>query len=202
MLTNNHVVEDATEIEVQLSNMRAGEPGLKATLVGRDVLTDTALLQITDLPDDALMAAKFGDSSQIAPGDWVMAIGNPFRLSSTVTVGVVSAVSRTAPELQPVRGRDLEMIQTDAAINRGNSGGPLLNLRGEVVGINTAIFSGESGGNLGIGFSVPINTVRDILPQLQKGKVIRGRIGVAAPERANTRRTSRSSGCRPLAGPS
>ena len=187
VLTNNHVVEDAIEIEVQLSNMRAGEPGLKATLVGRDVLTDTALLQITDLPEDALMAAKFGDSSQIAPGDWVMAIGNPFRLSTTVTVGVVSAVSRTAPELQPVRGRDLEMIQTDAAINRGNSGGPLLNLRGEVVGINTAIFSGESGGNLGIGFSVPINTVRDILPQLQKGKVIRGRIGVSLHQNAPTR---------------
>jgi serine protease Do len=176
VLTNNHVVEDATEIEVQLATMRNGEPGLKAKLVGRDVLTDTALLQVTELPDHPLVAAKFGDSSQVAPGDWVMAIGNPFRLSTTVTVGVVSAVSRTAPELQPVQGRDLEMIQTDAAINRGNSGGPLLNLRGEVVGINTAIFSDQGGGNLGIGFSVPINTVRDILPQLHKGKVVRGRI--------------------------
>lgn len=179
VLTNNHVVEDATEIEVQLSSARNGEPGLKAKLVGRDVLTDTALLQIVDMPDEPLVAARFGDSAQIAPGDWVMAIGNPFRLSTTVTVGVVSAVSRTAPELQPVRGRDLEMIQTDAAINRGNSGGPLLNLRGEVVGINTAIFSDHGGGNLGIGFAVPINTVRDILPQLQKGKVVRGRIRVS-----------------------
>jgi serine protease Do len=179
VLTNNHVVEDATEIEVQLASMRSGEPGLKAKLVGRDVLTDSALLQITEMPDQPLVAAKFGDSAQIAPGDWVMAIGNPFRLSTTVTVGVVSAVSRTAPELQPAAGRDLEMIQTDAAINRGNSGGPLLNLRGEVVGINTAIFSDQGGGNLGIGFAVPINTVRDILPQLEKGKVVRGRIGVS-----------------------
>jgi serine protease Do len=179
VLTNNHVVEDATEIEVQLSNMRAGETGLKAKLVGRDVLSDSALLQITELPDQPLVPARFGDSAQIAPGDWVMAIGNPFRLSTTVTVGVVSAVSRTAPELQPSAGRDLEMIQTDAAINRGNSGGPLLNLRGEVIGINTAIFSDQTGGNIGIGFAVPINTVRDILPQLEKGKVVRGRIGVS-----------------------
>jgi len=179
ILTNNHVVEDATEIEVQLANQRNGEPKLRAKLVGRDVLTDTALIQLLDLPKQALVEAKFGDSSQIAPGDWVMAIGNPFRLSSTVTVGVVSAVGRTAPELQPVAGRDLEMIQTDAAINRGNSGGPLLNVRGEVVGINTAIFSDQGGGNLGIGFAVPINLVHDILPQLRNGKVIRGRIGVS-----------------------
>jgi serine protease Do len=188
ILTNNHVVEDMTEIEVQLSSMRNGEPGLKAKLVGRDVLTDTALLQIIDVPDQPLVAAKFGDSSQIGPGDWVMAIGNPFRLSSTVTVGVVSAVGRTAPELQPVQGRDLEMIQTDAAINRGNSGGPLLNLRGEVIGINTAIFSNDgSGGNVGIGFAVPINLVRDILPQLRQGKVVRGRIGVSLSARPVTR---------------
>jgi serine protease Do len=187
VLTNNHVVEDATEIEVQLANMRSGEPGLKAKLIGRDVLTDSALLQITEMPDQPLVSAKFGDSGQIAPGDWVMAIGNPFRLSTTVTVGVVSAVSRTAPELQPAAGRDLEMIQTDAAINRGNSGGPLLNLRGEVVGINTAIFSDQGGGNLGIGFAVPINTVRDILPQLEKGKVVRGRIGVSLIPSSPTR---------------
>jgi len=187
VLTNNHVVEDATEIEVQLANMRNGEPGLKAKLIGHDVLTDSALLQITEIPDQPLVPAKFGDSGQIAPGDWVMAIGNPFRLSTTVTVGVVSAVSRTAPELQPAAGRDLEMIQTDAAINRGNSGGPLLNVRGEVVGINTAIFSDQGGGNLGIGFAVPINTVRDILPQLEKGKVVRGRIGVSLIPSSPTR---------------
>src|SRR5207248_2758179 len=115
---------------------------------------------------------------------WVMAIGNPFQLSNTVTVGVVSAVGRVSRELNPTPDRSLEYIQTDAAINRGNSGGPLLNLRGEVVGINTAIYSGGNaamgveGGNVGIGFAVPINTVRDVLPQLRTGKVVRGRIGV------------------------
>jgi serine protease Do len=113
-----------------------------------------------------------------------MAIGNPFSYANTVTVGVVSAVSRVSPQLNPVQQRDLEYIQTDAAINHGNSGGPLLNIRGEVVGINTAIISdGESGGNLGIGFAVPINTVRDILPSLKTGKVSRGRIGVQVDKR-------------------
>lgn len=179
ILTNNHVVEDATRIEVVLSSATSADDALPAKVVGRDVLTDSALLQLTELPKVDLVAAKFGDSSQIAPGDWVMAIGSPFRLSSTVTVGVVSAVGRTAVELRPAPGRDLEMIQTDAAINRGNSGGPLLNVRGEVVGINTAIFSDQTGGNLGIGFAVPINTVTNILPQLRAGKVVRGRIGVS-----------------------
>jgi serine protease Do len=179
IITNNHVVENATRIEVVLSSATSADDALSAKVVGRDVLTDSALLQLTETPKTELVAVKFGDSSQIAPGDWVMAIGSPFRLSSTVTVGVVSAVSRTAPELRPAPGRDLEMIQTDAAINRGNSGGPLLNLRGEVVGINTAIFSDQTGGNLGIGFAVPINTVNAILPQLRSGKVVRGRIGVS-----------------------
>jgi serine protease Do len=105
-----------------------------------------------------------------------MAIGNPFGLSNTVTVGVVSAVGRLQPTA--LNSRYEQMIQTDAAINRGNSGGPLLNLRGEVVGINTQIVSDQSGGNLGIGFAVPINTVRNILAQLETGKVVRGRIGV------------------------
>jgi len=179
VLTNNHVVEDATSIEVFLYNMDESEVGLPAKVVGRDKLTDSALLQITEMPKDPLPEAKFGDSQQIQPGDWVMAIGNPFGFNNTVTVGVVSAVGRTDPQLRPVSGRDLEMIQTDAAINRGNSGGPLLNIRGEVVGINTAIISDQSGGNLGIGFAVPINTVREILPGLRNGKVIRGRIGVS-----------------------
>jgi serine protease Do len=113
-----------------------------------------------------------------------MAIGNPFRFSNTVTVGVVSAVGRVSPELNPQPNRDLPYIQTDAAINQGNSGGPLLNIRGEVVGINTAIVTGGmspfggGGGNIGIGFAVPINTVRDLLPQLRMGKVVRGRMGV------------------------
>ena len=178
VLTNSHVVEDATSIEVFLHNMDESEAGLPAKVVGRDKLTDSALLQITALPSTALSEAKFGDSAQIQPGDWVMAIGNPFGFTNTVTVGVVSAVGRTDPQLRPVDGRDLEMIQTDAAINRGNSGGPLLNVRGEVVGINTAIISDQTGGNIGIGFAVPINTVREVLPGLRTGKVIRGRIGV------------------------
>ncbi len=178
ILTNNHVVEDATSIEVFLYNMGGSESGLKAKVIGRDKLTDSALLQIVEMPTAPLSEAKFGDSAQIQPGDWVMAIGNPFGFTNTVTVGVVSAVGRTDTQLRPVDGRDLEMIQTDAAINRGNSGGPLLNVRGEVVGINTAIISDQSGGNIGIGFAVPINTVKEVLPGLRGGKVIRGRIGV------------------------
>jgi serine protease Do len=177
ILTNNHVVEDATGIQVFLFGMDETEPGLPAKVIGKDKLTDSALLQITEMPKTPLSEAKFGDSQQMQPGDWVMAIGNPFGFSNTVTVGVVSAVGRTDAQLRPVSGRDLEMIQTDAAINRGNSGGPLLNVRGEVVGINTAIVS-EQGGNIGIGFAVPINTVKEILPGLRNGKVVRGRIGV------------------------
>jgi serine protease Do len=176
ILTNNHVVADATNIEVKLAGMADLEPGLPAKLVGRDPLTDSALLQLTKMPDEPLVAAKFGDSSQLGPGDWVMAIGNPFRLSNTVTVGVVSAVGRL--QQTAVDGRSEEMIQTDAAINQGNSGGPLLNLRGEVVGINTMIYSDETGGNLGIGFAIPINSVAEILQQLHKGKVVRGLIGI------------------------
>lgn len=182
ILTNNHVVENATAITVFLYGMDPNDrdAGLDAKVVGRDVLTDSALLQLTEMPEEPLVEAKFGDSAQLGPGDWVMAIGSPFGFTNTVTVGVVSAVSRTDPELQPVRGRDLEMIQTDAAINRGNSGGPLLNVRGEVIGVNTAIISDQRGigGNIGIGFAVPINTVREILPSLRTGKVVRGRIGV------------------------
>lgn len=178
ILTNNHVVEGAEEIIVRLFGSAPGDE-LKAKIIGRDVLTDSALIQLTTLPKTPLVETTFGDSSQLQPGDWVVAIGSPFSYSNTVTVGVVSAVARVSPELNPVQGRDLEMIQTDAAINHGNSGGPLFNIRGEVVGINTAIISdGENGGNLGIGFSVPINTVKDILKGLQTGKVSRGRIGV------------------------
>ena len=112
----------------------------------------------------------------MAAGDWVMAIGNPFSQGWTVTVGVISAIERA---VHVTDGRTNEMLQTDAAINPGNSGGPLLNLRGEVIGMNTAIISnGRAEGNIGIGFAVPINTIRDLLPQLHTGKVIRGRIGV------------------------
>jgi serine protease Do len=187
ILTNNHVIEDALEIEVKLSDMEdlPNVPWLPAKLVGSDPLTDAALIQLTELPEEPLQPLTFGDSSQMEQGDWVMAIGNPYRLSNTVTVGVVSAIGRpyaTAP------GRFEDFIQTDAAINRGNSGGPLLNLRGEVIGVNTMIVSDTAGGgNLGIGFAVPINTVRDILDQLHTGKVVRGRIGVNVDRASLTR---------------
>ncbi len=197
ILTNNHVVEDATSIEVALAGMSQLEPGLPAKLIGRDPLTDSALLQLIRLPDEPLTEAKFGDSTQIAPGDWVMAIGNPFRFSNTVTVGVVSAVGRL--QNTAIDGRQEEMIQTDAAINQGNSGGPLLNLRGEVVGINTMIVSDGGGGNLGIGFAIPINSVSEILPQLRKGKVLRGRIGVGLSAIPITREDAQDLG---LPGPS
>jgi serine protease Do len=182
IITNNHVVEDASSIEVFLYGMDPNglESGLSAKVVGKDVLTDSALLQLTEMPEQALTEAKFGDSDQLGPGDWVMAIGSPLGFTNTVTVGVVSAVGRTDFALRPVPGRDLPMIQTDAAINRGNSGGPLLNVRGEVIGVNTAIVSDQRGigGNIGIGFAVPINAVREILTSLRTGKVVRGRIGV------------------------
>ncbi len=174
ILTNNHVVEDATKIEVAFF----GEEGVvyDAEVVGRDPLTDSALIRLTDQPDEPLPEARFGDSDQMQAGDWVMAIGNPFNLAHTVTVGVISAVGRPFPI---AAGRFQQVLQTDAAINPGNSGGPLLNLRGEVIGINTAILSGQaSPSNLGIGFAVPINVVRQLLPQLREGKVSHGRIGV------------------------
>ena len=123
-----------------------------------------------------LPAIEFGDSSQMQPGDWVMAIGNPFNLAHTVSVGVISALERP---FAVAEGRSAQVLQTDAAINPGNSGGPLLNLRGEVIGINTAIIAdGRQSGNIGIGFAIPINTVRELLPQLRTGKITRGRIGI------------------------
>ena len=176
ILTNNHVVEDAIKIRVSLFGEDVDQE-YDAKVVGRDALTDSALIQLTEKPNHPLPEARFGDSSQMAAGDWVMAIGNPFNFAYTVTVGVVSATSRAFPVTD---GRQNEMLQTDAAINPGNSGGPLLNVRGEVIGINTMIISnGRSEGNIGIGFAVPINTVRDLLPQLRQGKVVRGRIGVS-----------------------
>ncbi len=197
ILTNNHVVDGAESIEVWLPSMRQGEFGLPAKVIGRDELSDSALIQLTELPSEPLAVAKFGDSDQMAPGDWVMAIGNPFGLSNTVTVGVVSAVGRENETA--VRARREEMIQTDAAINQGNSGGPLLNVRGEVIGINTMIISNGAegfggGGNLGVGFAVPINTVRDLLPQLRQGKVVRGRIGVELEGRPMSREYASSLG--------
>jgi serine protease Do len=176
ILTNNHVVEGVTKIEVALYG-EDSDQYYEAKVIGRDALTDSALIQLTQKPDHALPVAKFGDSSQMAPGDWVMAIGNPFGYTHTVTVGVISATERPFPIAD---SRSAEMLQTDAAINPGNSGGPLLNVRGEVIGMNSAIISNARvEGNIGIGFAVPINTVRELLPQLHTGKVIRGRIGVS-----------------------
>ena len=174
ILTNNHVVEGATKIEV---NFLGEENDIfhEAKVVGRDPLTDSALIQLVE-PKKDLVEVKFGDSSKMEPGDWVMAIGNPFGLSHTVSVGVISATARSFPIAEQ---RSADVLQTDAAINPGNSGGPLLNARGEVIGINTAIYTdSRNAGNIGIGFAIPINSVRELIPQLRTGKVTRGVIGV------------------------
>jgi len=194
ILTNRHVIAGADKIEVYLDDMDVTLPlpGLTAEVVGQDELTDTALLKLVARPTRALTELKFGDSDQLAPGDWVMAIGNPFSLSNTVTVGVVSASGREQALATP--GRYEALVQTDAAINHGNSGGPLLNIRGEVVGINTMIVSNQAGGNLGIGFAVPINTVRDVLPGLREGKVVRGRIAVQISRQPITEELARDLG--------
>ena len=176
ILTNNHVVEGATKIEINLFG-DDDDVRYQARVIGRDPLTDSALIELTEKPKRDLPEVKLGDSAMMAPGDWVMAIGNPFSLSHTVSVGVVSAAR---PGGLPVAdGRFADVIQTDAAINPGNSGGPLLNVRGEVIGMNTAIFAdSRSQGNMGIGFAIPINVVRELLPQLRLGKITRGVIGV------------------------
>ncbi len=168
ILTNNHVVEKATKITVITQDQKKR----KATIVGRDPRTDLALLRVEKKPDEFLPAVQLGDSERLRVGDWVMAIGNPFGLASTVTAGIVSAKGRVIGA-----GPYDNFIQTDASINPGNSGGPLFNLAGEVVGINTAIFS-RGGGNIGIGFAIPVNMAKSLMPQLRKGSVIRGFLGV------------------------
>ncbi len=179
ILTNNHVVDGADDIKVSLFGANLNNPNEKlyaAKVIGRDTLTDSALIQLTEMPSASLPEARFGDSDQMQPGDWVMAIGNPFGLTHTITVGVISALGRP---FGGVAGREQNMLQTDAAINPGNSGGPLLNVRGEVVGINTAIYTDQRSANIGIGFATPINTIRDLLPQLRTGKVTRGVMGIS-----------------------
>ncbi len=167
ILTNNHVVENADEIVVKLNTGKE----FKAKVVGRDPKTDIALIEIHGASD--LVAVKLGDSDKLRVGQWVIAIGNPFGLENTVTAGIVSALGRHINQ-----GPYDNFIQTDAAINPGNSGGPLVNTKGEVVGINTAIYS-RSGGNIGIGFAIPINIAKEIVPQLkEKGHVTRGWLGV------------------------
>jgi len=167
IVTNNHVIDGADEISVTLQDNTV----LKAELVGRDETGDIALLRVKS--DKPLPTVEFGDSSKMRVGDWVLAIGNPFGLGGTVTAGIVSA-----------RGRDIrqgpydDFIQTDAAINRGNSGGPLFNMDGEVIGINTAIYS-PSGGSIGIGFSIPSNMAKNVVAQLRDfGHPRRGWLGV------------------------
>jgi len=174
ILTNRHVIEGADEINVTFPDGKRFE----AKIVGQDARTDVALIKIE--PKGKLTPIPLGDSDQVEVGEWVMAVGNPFGLpggGNSVTVGVVSFKGRDL-ELG-VRNTSVEMIQTDAAINPGNSGGPLINTRGEVVGINTMIVTGGSQASAGVGFSVPINVAKDILPQLrEKGKVVRGWMGV------------------------
>ena len=167
IITNNHVVEGASEIMVSLPDERE----YQAKILGRDPKTDLAVLKVEAEQD--LPVANLGDSEDVRVGDWVMAIGNPFGLSNTVTAGIVSAKGRTIGA-----GPYDDFIQTDASINPGNSGGPLFNEKGEVVGINTAIF-GNGGGNIGIGFAIPINLAKQLVPDLEtKGHVTRGWLGV------------------------
>ncbi len=174
ILTNNHVVDGTERILVTLYGEDDQE--YEARVIGRDPLTDSALIELTQKPNHELPEAKFGDSSQMQPGDWVMAIGNPFGYGHTISVGVISG---TARPFQMVERRFAQMLQSDAAINPGNPGGPLLNIRGEVIGINTAIVTGgRQQGNIGIGFAIPSNAVRELLPQLRTGRITRGRIGV------------------------
>lgn len=179
IVTNNHVIQNADEITVAFHNKKR----LKAKVIGRDSKTDLAVLKVT--PDHKLIHVPFGNSDLARVGDWIVAIGNPFGLGGTVTAGILSA-----------RGRNInagpydDFLQTDASINRGNSGGPMFNLKGEVIGVNTAIFS-PSGGSVGIGFAIPSSVSEPVIQQLiKKGKVERGWLGVhiqaVTPEIAET----------------
>jgi len=171
ILTNNHVIDNAAKIQVTLRDGRQ----LQATLVGTDPDSDIAVIKVTA---DNLTAVKIADSDKLNVGDFVVAIGNPFGLGQTVTSGIVSALGRSGLGIEGFE----DFIQTDASINPGNSGGALVNLRGELVGINTAIFS-KSGGNIGIGFAIPMNMVMDVKEQLISfGEVRRGRLGAQAQD--------------------
>jgi serine protease Do len=175
ILTNYHVIEGADEIVVMLES-DGKEKEYSATLIGSDSKTDIALIKINRKPGDntEFPFLELGSSENLEVGEWVVAIGNPFGLSHTVTVGVVSALGRSIGA-----GPYDEFIQTDASINPGNSGGPLINIDGQVIGINTAIISGNAGGNVGIGFAIPINIAKGILKDLKEnGSVTRGWLGV------------------------
>src|SRR5579862_4884608 len=171
VVTNSHVVEGATDIKVVLSDKRE----MVGKVVGTDPGTDIAVVKI---PTDHLSVLPFADSAKVEVGDIALAIGNPFGLGRTVTMGIVSAIGRGGLGIEDYE----DFIQTDASINPGNSGGALVNIRGELVGLNTAILS-PSGGNLGIGFAVPSNMVRSVVDQIIKtGKVTRGYLGVSVQD--------------------
>ncbi|MEJ0023119.1 MAG: Do family serine endopeptidase [Alphaproteobacteria bacterium] len=169
IVTNNHVIEDADQIDVILQDGTR----MKATLVGRDTATDLAVLRVK--APKPLPFVKFGDANKARVGDWVVAIGNPFGLGGSVSAGIISARNRNIEQ-----GRYDDFIQTDAAINRGKSGGPLFNVAGEVIGVNTAIYSpGTSGGSVGVGFSLPSDLASSVVSQiLQFGETHRGWLGV------------------------
>ncbi|MCU1230830.1 MAG: hypothetical protein JWO97_3714 [Acidobacteria bacterium] len=179
ILTNNHVVEGATKVEVHYGADENGNGGHTATarIIGRDPATDIALVKID--ADAQLPYVSLGDSDRIRKGDWAIAIGNPFQFENSLTVGVISAKGRSLGGISTETRSFENFIQTDAAINFGNSGGPLLNIAGEVVGINTAI---RGGGAQGLGFATPINTAKRLLPMLKQGKVTRGYLGMEIRE--------------------
>src|SRR5580704_5589174 len=175
ILTNNHVVDGASDVQVTLSDKRQ----LKAKIVGTDPRTDIAVLKI---PATSLATVTLGDSAKARVGDIVLAVGDPFGIGETVTMGIVSATGRRDLRLEGPEGYE-DFIQTDASINPGNSGGALVNTRGELIGINTAIISNGGGGNQGIGFAVPVNMARTVMEQILKtGKVTRGFLGVSIQE--------------------
>ncbi|WP_145521270.1 serine endoprotease DegP [Yersinia aldovae] len=172
VVTNNHVVDNATKINVKLSDGRSYE----AKVIGKDPRTDIALLQLKDAKN--LTAIKIADSDQLRVGDYTVAIGNPYGLGETVTSGIVSALGRSGLNVENYEN----FIQTDAAINRGNSGGALINLNGELIGINTAILAPD-GGNIGIGFAIPSNMVKNLTSQMVEfGQVKRGELGIMGTE--------------------
>lgn len=171
IITNNHVVERADEVQVSLPDKRT----FKAKVIGTDPKTDVAVLKIEA---SGLPTLSWGNSNQLEVGEMVLAVGNPFGLSQTVTMGIISAVGRANMGIVDYE----DFIQTDAAINPGNSGGALVNLKGELIGINTAIFT-QSGGYMGIGFAIPSNMAKSVMTSLIKhGKVVRGWIGVSIQE--------------------
>jgi len=175
ILTNAHIIEGASQVIVKLPNRREYE----ARVIGRDLPTDVAVIKIS--ANEQLPTLKLGDSDRLEVGEWVMAVGNPFGLDNSVSSGIVSAKGRHIGEPYD------RLIQTDASINPGSSGGPLVNLDGRVVGVNKAIITQKGGGSVGISFATPINLIKEILPQLQtRGKVTRGWAGVALQEMTPT----------------